>query len=141
MKRKTAFIVTGIMLVLVSVYSIKSIKPLKFLPNKVNIESANPSKAPTSIPTSTVIPTPSLTPTPKPLTFSQTNAMYGPCVKLPVLMYHHVQSKENANLANQTALTVYTDVFTSQVQYLKSKGYVAIGPEALISFFDAGAPL
>lgn len=87
-------------------------------------------------PTPTLSPTP--TPTPKPLTLAEMNSLYGPCVRLPVLMYHHIQSREAATANKQTNLTVYTDVFASQMQYLKSKGYNAVSMTDLINFFDSG---
>jgi peptidoglycan/xylan/chitin deacetylase (PgdA/CDA1 family) len=84
---------------------------------------------------------PTPTPTPKPLTFAEMNALYGPCVRLPVLMYHHVQSKEIAKTNNQTSLTVFTDTFKSQMQYLKSKNYNTVSMSDLVNFFDAGTPV
>lgn len=86
-------------------------------------------------------PSPTPTPTPKPLTFAEMNALYGPCVYLPVLMYHHVQSKDEAAANNQTNLTVYTDIFQDQMQYLKSKGYNTTTVNDLVNFFDAGIPI
>lgn len=91
---------------------------------------------PTLSPTPITSPTPS--PTPKPLTFAERNALYGPCVQLPTLMYHHIQTKESATPKKQLGLTVFTDVFTSQMQYLKSKGYNTLSLSDLINFFDAG---
>jgi peptidoglycan/xylan/chitin deacetylase (PgdA/CDA1 family) len=82
---------------------------------------------------------PTPTPTPKPLTFSEMNALYGPCVYLPVLMYHHVQSSDAAKANNQVALTVTTDVFRAQMQKLKEKGYSSVSPADLAAFFDSGA--
>lgn len=88
-------------------------------------------------------PVPAITPspTPKPLTFAEMNSLYGPCVYLPTLMYHHVQTREAAIVTKQTGLTVYTDVFKTQMEYLKSKGYNAISMNDLISFFDAGGAI
>lgn len=85
--------------------------------------------------------TPSPTPTPKPLTFTQMNALYGPCVYLPTLMYHHVQSAEKAKESKQTGLTVNTDKFRLQMQYLKTNGFTTVQPANLIAFFDQGVPL
>jgi len=87
-------------------------------------------------PTPTLTPTP--TPTPKPLTFSEMNSLYGPCVYLPTLMYHHVQDMNLAKEKKQTGLTVDTETFKSQMQYLKEKGYQTIGFSELINFFDSG---
>src|SRR3989304_7212122 len=81
---------------------------------------------------------PTPTPTPKPLTFAEMNELYGPCVRLPVLMYHHVEDKASAEEKNQTALNVETDVFKAQMQYLKDEGYTVASMNELISFFDNG---
>ncbi len=89
----------------------------------------------------TPTPTPSPTPTPKPLTFAEMNALYGPCVRLPVFMYHHIQSRDQAVANKQTSLTVYTDVFQSQMDYLKSKNYTILGMVDLVNFFDSGTPV
>jgi len=85
--------------------------------------------------------TPSPTPTPRPLTFAEMNALYGPCVHLPVLMYHHVQSEESAKANKQTSISTYTDYFDKQMQYLKDKGYQTIPVDNLINFFDNGTPI
>jgi peptidoglycan/xylan/chitin deacetylase (PgdA/CDA1 family) len=86
-------------------------------------------------------PTPTPTPTPKPLTFAEMNTLYGPCVRMPVLMYHHVQAEEAAKANKQTGLTTYTDFFQKQMQYLKDKGYNIAGMNDLINFFDGGTPV
>jgi peptidoglycan/xylan/chitin deacetylase (PgdA/CDA1 family) len=91
------------------------------------------------IPTPTPKPTPS--PTPRPLTFAEMNVLYGPCVHLPVLMYHHIQSRDAAVADKQTNLTVYTDIFQSQMQYLKSKGYNTTTMNDLVNFFDSGTSI
>lgn len=96
---------------------------------------------PQSIIEQTVEPSPSPSPTPKPLTFAEMNAKYGPCVYLPVLMYHHVQSKDNAELKKQTGFSVYTDIFEEQIRYLKEKGYETVAPIDILNFFNTSAPL
>lgn len=93
---------------------------------------------PTLTPAPTPTPNPTPTPTPKPLTFAEMNSLYGPCVRLPVLMYHHVQSREAATANKQINITVYTDVFKSQMEYLKSRGYSTVTMNDLINFFDSG---
>src|SRR5258708_7109491 len=60
-------------------------------------------------PAPTSLPTPK--PSPKPLTFAELNSLYGPCVNLPVLYYHHIQNMDVAKAAGQQNLTVATDVF------------------------------
>jgi peptidoglycan/xylan/chitin deacetylase (PgdA/CDA1 family) len=82
------------------------------------------------------IPTP--TPTPKPLTFAEMNYLYGPCVYLPTLIYHHIEDMSLAKKNNQTGLAVGTDIFDKQMQYLKDKNYQTVGVSELINFFDNG---
>lgn len=90
-------------------------------------------------PTPTNIPT--ATPTPKPLTFAEMNVLYGPCVHLPVLMYHHIQNQEAAKEKNQTNLTVTPEYLRSHLEYLKLKGYNTIYMSDLVNFFDQGTPI
>lgn len=66
------------------------------------------------------------------------NALHGPCVHMPVLMYHHVQSEDAAKANKQTGLTTYTDFFQKQMQYLKDKGYNVASMNDLVNFFDGG---
>lgn len=87
-------------------------------------------------PTPVASPTPS--PTPKPLTFSEMNALWGPCVYLPVIMYHHVQDKSTAVANRQVSISVDSATFAAQMQYLKDKGYKSVSPRDLINFFDSG---
>lgn len=77
---------------------------------------------------------PSPSPSPSPLSFSQMNQLYGPCAYVPTLMYHHV-AKEAANL------TVTTEFFRKQMEYLRDRGYTVIGMGELIAFFDQGQGL
>lgn len=91
--------------------------------------------------TSTPIPTPTPTPTPKPLTFAEMNELYGPCVHLPVLMYHRVQTEESAKKDKETSISVFTDYFDKQMQYLKDKGYNVIAMQNLVNFFDNGTKI
>lgn len=86
-------------------------------------------------------PTPSPTPIPRPLTLAEMNLLYGPCVRMPALMYHHIQGLNEAKEKNQTALTVTPEFFRNQMQYLKDKGYVIVSLENLIAFFDSGITL
>jgi peptidoglycan/xylan/chitin deacetylase (PgdA/CDA1 family) len=92
-----------------------------------------------STPTAVLTPTP--TPTPKPLTFAEMNTLYGPCVRMPILMYHHVQTEEAAKANKQTGLTTYTDFFQKQMQYLRDKGYNVASTNDLVNFFDNGIPV
>lgn len=96
-----------------------------------------PQKSPQIIPT----PSPTPTPTPKPLTFAEMNALYGPCVFLPVVMYHHIQPLEVAKENGQSALTVTPEFFENQMKYLKDKGYNVVSITSLANFFENGTAI
>ncbi len=102
-------------------------------PSPLQIELTPPCESSSQLPCQ-----PSPSPSPKPLTFAEMQALYGPCVSLPTLLYHHVQDAETATANNQKSLTVFTDVFQSHLQYLKDKGYQPVSIEILINFFTNG---
>jgi len=110
----------------------------------ISLSQARPYQPPIQpeiTPTPTPTASPSATPTPKPLTFSEMNALYGPCVSLPILMYHHIQDAETARQNGTASLTVNPDIFEKQLAFLQSRGYQSIGPAELISFFNSGQAL
>lgn len=88
-----------------------------------------------------VTPTITPTPTPKPLTLAEMNQLYGPCIRLPVLMYHHIQDLAQAKKEGHGWLSVSPEVFSTQMQYLKQKGYQTVSSQELINFFDNGTKL
>ena len=96
---------------------------------------------PTPLPSPSVTPLPSVSPSPSPLTFAQMNALYGPCAYVPTLFWHHIENMDQAKAENHAQLTVATDVFQKQMQYLHDKGYSVIPMASLINFFDTGAGL
>lgn len=61
-----------------------------------------------------------LTPTPTPVVLT------GYCLNIPVLMYHHIQPEDVAKTLGQTALTVDSGVFDTQMQYLAQNGYTTL---------------
>lgn len=101
-------------------------------------KSPTPSATNLPIPSLSPTPTPTATPTPRPLTFSEMNTLYGPCVYLPTLMYHHVQSPEQAKTRNQVTLSVRTEDFRAQMQYLKDRNYTIVSMQDLLNFFEQG---
>lgn len=78
----------------------------------------------------------SATPTKKPLSFQEAQKLYGPCTILPTLFYHHIQSQATAKAKGQQSLTVYTDNFDGQMQYLKQHGYNSLSMQDLVNFFN-----
>jgi peptidoglycan/xylan/chitin deacetylase (PgdA/CDA1 family) len=130
----------SIFLVILIGYFVFSKKPLSHnSTNEVQNPVSKMGKIMETVPTPT--PTPSPSPTPKPLTFKEMNELYGPCIHLPVLMYHHVQDKQLAEEKKQTSISVYTDIFKEQLAYLKSQGYQSVLPSDLNNFFNGGIPL
>jgi|CXWL01.1.fsa_nt_gi peptidoglycan/xylan/chitin deacetylase (PgdA/CDA1 family) len=111
----------------------------------VTLRDQLPPRPPTPTPQEKISPTstltPSVTPTPKPLTFAEMNTLYGPCVNLPVLMYHHIQESETAKTNGNGYLTVTPATFESHLAYLNDSGYISITPAQLIGFFDSGTSL
>lgn len=105
---------------------------------KVNKQVNKPNPVVVVSPAPQVSSSPTPTPTPKPLTFAEMTKLYGPCVYLPTLMYHHVQDPKVAAEKKQTALTVDTDYFREQMQYLKNKGYTTATFADLVNFFNSG---
>lgn len=84
---------------------------------------------------------PTLVPTIKQLSFDELNKIFGPCVKVNVLMYHHIQSNEEASLKKQNSLSVTPDFFRKHLQYLKDNNYSLIEVKDLIDFFDGNKKL
>ncbi len=97
------------------------------------------------IPTTTEVPTntpsPTATATPKPATVESMSEEYGPCTKVNVLMYHHIQDEKTAKEKGQMSLTVTPDFFRKHLQYLKDNGYSVITMAELKNFFNSGVAL
>lgn len=110
--------------------------------SKTTIVETNTIPTPALIASSpTQTPTPSLTPTPTPLSFEQMNKLYGPCARVPTLMYHHIQDPAVAKEQGHPWLAVDPAMFRGQLDYLESNGYTAISMAELIAFFDTGSAL
>ena len=68
-------------------------------------------------------PSPESTPTPSP---SPSPVYTGFCLNVPILLYHHIQPNEQAKQKGQTALSVDSQIFDSQMSYLASSAYSTI---------------
>lgn len=66
-----------------------------------------------------------LSPTPTPASSPTQVPLVGFCLRVPVLMYHHIQPQDSAKTLGQTALTVDSGVFDTQMQYLSQSGYTS----------------
>ncbi|MFH1833172.1 MAG: polysaccharide deacetylase family protein [Candidatus Levyibacteriota bacterium] len=65
----------------------------------------------------------------------------GFCLNVPILMYHHVQPESQAKENGQTALTVDSEVFDSQMAYLVSHGYGTVSGDQLVNALRTHTPL
>ena len=89
-----------------------------------------------AVPTASPSATPTAVITPKPLSSAERNRLYGPCVNLPVLMYHHVEREEEAVKNKRTGLNVPPEMFKKQMTYLSENHFTTITPADLVNFFD-----
>jgi len=87
-------------------------------------------KSSTPLPPATFTPTPIIptsTPTPAP------TPNYGFCLRVPVLLYHHVRPQAEAVLRKQSSLNVDPGFFDLQMKYLTEHGYNTISADVLIN--------
>jgi peptidoglycan/xylan/chitin deacetylase (PgdA/CDA1 family) len=75
----------------------------------------------------------SLTPTPTQISTSTVAPLTGYCLRVPVLMYHHIQPEATAKTLGQTSLTVDSGTFDQQMAYLAGSGYTPIWANELIN--------
>ena len=75
------------------------------------------------------------------LSFDELNKTVGPCVKLPVMMFHHIEEEADAKVKGQTGLNVTPEYFRKDMEYLKTHGYTTIFLNQLADFFNTKTPL
>lgn len=85
--------------------------------------------------TPTATPTKGPTPTP---TISYEGL--GPCKRVPILMYHHVNLLSGEQKTS-SSLTIRTDVFANQMNELNQKGYTTITIDNLLDFLNGSGAL
>ncbi len=93
------------------------------------------------VPPPAATPQPSPSPSPTPLSFADMTRLYGPCARVAVLMYHHIQPEPEAKEKRQTALSTTPEFFRRHLEYLRQKGYIVIKPAHLARFFATGEKL
>ena len=94
--------------------------------------------------TITASPSPSPGPTirtVKKLTLAEMDKLYGPCTKVPVLMFHHIQEAKIAKEKQQGGLNVTPEEFRKNLEYIKAANYAVISTTDLADFFDHGKVL
>lgn len=110
-----------------------------------------PTNTPTFTPTPTPTPTPTATSTPTPTptftpTFTPTPLLPTPDgvfrqVRVPILMYHHIDNPPPDAGALQHDLSVTPENFEAQLRYLKQQGYESITLNDLTLYLTVGKPL
>ncbi len=100
-----------------------------------SISQATPGPSPLP-PTPTPTPSPSPSPSPTP---SPDPKVYGPCKIVPVLLYHHIEPKEEALAAGQKNIFVDNTTFAGQLEYLVKRGYKTITPDELVAGLASGS--
>ncbi len=63
------------------------------------------------------------------------------CLRVPVLMYHHIQPEATAKALGQISLSVDNGVFAQQMAYLAQNGYNTIWASDLINALRTHTPL
>jgi len=79
----------------------------------------------------TATPSPTLTPIKSELT--PTPVYTGYCLRVPVLLYHHLAPWDIAKQKGQTSLDVDSNIFDQQMGYLKVRGYTFYFAQDLVS--------
>jgi peptidoglycan/xylan/chitin deacetylase (PgdA/CDA1 family) len=95
--------------------------------------------APTRTPTSTPTSTPTQTPTPTPLLPTPDGVSRQ--VRVPILMYHHIQDPPANAGAIRRDLSVSPARFAEQLRYLQDQGYESITLNDLALHLTVGKPL
>lgn len=147
-KIKIILPILGVFLIVLAVileYAIKThdIKIINLRSLKIKNEETKLSEMTslTNSPTITPSPTKILSPTVALETVDNMNKDYGPCAKVNVLMYHHIQDEETATKNGQMKLTVTPEFFRQHLQYIKDNGYNVISPIDLKEFFNGSKTL
>ncbi len=111
-----------------------------FFVKRESLHVYHPSIIRTSIAHSAFSHAPSLSPTPKNrytvvpnAEAAKTQNFFGYCLRVPVLLYHHIQPESLARQLGQTSETVDNGFFDQQMGYLVSHGYHTITAPDLTS--------
>lgn len=126
-------LITTCVLTVALVISIKQVFTIKKVPVSQMAVEKTPKIATSD--TTYTLGQPSTTPTPTPEVLS------GFCLRVPIILYHHIQPWKNAKDQGQTALSVDNVVFDGQMNYLVSHGYNTITVGQLVNALRTHAQL
>jgi peptidoglycan/xylan/chitin deacetylase (PgdA/CDA1 family) len=116
-------------------------------PTSTATDTATPSPTPTATATATTTPTATFTPTPTPTaTFTPAPLLPTPDgamrrVRVPILMYHHIQDAPPGSSALRRDLSVSPSNFETQLRYLQQEGYETVSLYDLVLHLTVGQPL
>ncbi len=102
--------------------------------------TATPTFTPTPTPTVTPTPTPTATPTPTPTPGPTPDGVYRR-VRVPILMYHHIDDPPPSVGRIRYNLSVPPNRFEAHLRYLKEAGYTTISLDDLVYYLTRGRPL
>lgn len=122
-------VVLFILLILLIIFSLSQLNSTNLITQN-NIANTQTQATKISTPSAKLNPTP----TPEP-------QYTGFCLKVPILLYHHVKSLESAKNDGQASLTVDTNMFDAQMQYLISQGFHTISVDELANALINHQPL
>lgn len=97
--------------------------------NKVDNKNGGSPSVLSAVSTPTVSPSPM--PSPTPIFKDAALVFAGYCIRVPVLMYHHIEPMAQAKNKRHTSLTVDSGEFDKQMSYLVSSGYTTITADQL----------
>ena len=101
----------------------------------------SPTASPTATHTATATPTPTATDTPTPTPALPTPDGTARTVRVPILMYHHIDDPPAGASAVRRDLSVSPKRFRRQLEYLRDQGYETITLNDLALHLTVGEPL
>lgn len=108
-------------------------------PTPTSTPTRTPTRTPTYTPTPTATATATSTPTPTPLRPTPDGVLRQ--VRVPILMYHHIEDPPPNADPIRRDLSVSPREFKRQLRYLKQEGYESITLNDLVLFLTVGQPL
>lgn len=111
------------------------------IPTSTPTSTHTPTPTPTATATHTPTPTPTYTHTPTPTPLLPTPDGVPRQVRVPILMYHHIEDPPPDADAWRSDLSVRPKDFKAQLRYLKQEGYETITLNDLVLHLTVGKPV
>lgn len=78
------------------------------------------------------LPLPTATPSPSPAPTTTPELLTGFCLKVPILLYHHIEPADLAEKNGHSKIAVFPDFFEKQISYLAEKGYTSLSLDQIV---------